>query len=415
MADSGDPLDIQAVIGQLGAVDENYLHARGIGAAVLELERLSNATAACLAFAHDVHEREGAWADVGATTAARWVASRTNTSAREVQARIRDGVSLRLLPTAAGPARRGDLSADHLRSLSRCVGRHALRAVEDEELLVGQALELSAPSFRITTRRWCENADDLVNPPAEDAEPAPKSSFHLSESMDGMFDIGGRLSPEYGALLDAILGAHVDRYLRTGHDDPSVAGKLMSELQADALMELCGQTMRRCGCEGSVPDRYRVAVTISLDHRDRGNHGQAGDDEREHGADPPMATCDSTMYRAVLGADGEILDIGRDSRKWSKGIRRAITLRDGQCVFPGCDRPPDWCDVHHCQPWEDGGHTKLGNGALLCLKHHTFLHAKKWTIRFDGCRPQVHRPDGTPFVITRWQAEGPGPEPIADP
>ena len=138
MADGSDPLDIEAVVRQLGAVDEAYLHARGVGATVLELERLSNALTACLAFAHDVHDREGQWADVGATSSARWVAARTKTPVRVLQGRIRDGVALRLLPSAAGPARRGDLSADHLRSLSRCVEQHPLRAVEDEDLLVGQ-------------------------------------------------------------------------------------------------------------------------------------------------------------------------------------------------------------------------------------------------------------------------------------
>lgn len=401
MADRGDLLDIQAVVRQLGAIDTTYLHGLGVGVAVLELERMSNAVAACLAFAHDVHEREGQWAEVGATSAARWVAARTNTSAREVQGRIRDGVALRLLPSAASPARRGELSSDHLRSLARCVDRHPLRAVEDEDLLVGQALELSAPSFRITTRRWRDHADDLVNPPTGDGDTAPRSRFHLSEGMDGTYDVAGRLTPEHGTLLAAILGAHVDRFLRAAHDDPAVAGRLRSELQAEALMDLCGQAMRHCGCEGSVPDRYRVAVTIDLDQ-----HETDASDQR---AEPPMETCDSTMYRGVLGADGEILDIGRDTRKWSKGIRRAITLRDGQCVFPGCDRPPDWCDVHHCRPWEDGGDTKVGNGALLCRLHHTFLHAKQWSIRFDGCRPRVHRPDGTLFTITRWEADDPGP------
>ena len=166
-----------------------------------------------------------------------------------------------------------------------------------------------------------------------------------------------------------------------------------------ALLDLCGQSMRRCPCEGSVPDRHRVVVTVPHDLH----------------ADAPMATCDSTMFRAVLGADGEILDIGRDTRKWSKGIRRAITLRDQHCVFPGCDRPPSWCDIHHCRPWEDGGDTKIDNGALLCRHHHTFLHAKRWTIQFHSCTPTVHRADGTPYVIHPWQAGDHPPDPQADP
>ena len=35
--------------------------------------------------------------------------------------------------------------------------------------------------------------------------------------------------------------------------------------------------------------------------------------------------------------------------------RRALTLRDRGCVFPGCDRPPGWCEGHHIVPWPAGG------------------------------------------------------------
>ena len=48
-----------------------------------------------------------------------------------------------------------------------------------------------------------------------------------------------------------------------------------------------------------------------------------------------------------------------------------------------CDRPPSWCDVHHCQNWEHGGPTNSNNGALLCRHHHTFLHKNHWTIEVE--------------------------------
>jgi hypothetical protein len=35
-------------------------------------------------------------------------------------------------------------------------------------------------------------------------------------------------------------------------------------------------------------------------------------------------------------------------------------VRDGGCVFPGCDRPLAWCDAHHLWHWVDGGPTDLG-------------------------------------------------------
>jgi len=49
----------------------------------------------------------------------------------------------------------------------------------------------------------------------------------------------------------------------------------------------------------------------------------------------------------VLGAASEPLDVGRATRLIPPAIRRALIARDRGCAFPGCRRPPRWCDAHH--------------------------------------------------------------------
>ena len=69
-------------------------------------------------------------------------------------------------------------------------------------------------------------------------------------------------------------------------------------------------------------------------------------------------------------------------------------LRDGGCAFPGCDRPPRWCDGHHIRHWTDGGHTALTNAVLLCGHHHRLIHSNTgWTVHMtrDG-RPAFSPP-----------------------
>ncbi len=75
---------------------------------------------------------------------------------------------------------------------------------------------------------------------------------------------------------------------------------------------------------------------------------------------------------------------------------RAITVRDRGCSFPGCTRPPNWCDAHHLKWWaRDLGETSYANGALLCAFHHTEIHRGDWRIQ-PG-------PDGVPeFVPPKW-------------
>ncbi|NYJ74340.1 HNH endonuclease signature motif containing protein [Allobranchiibius huperziae] len=84
--------------------------------------------------------------------------------------------------------------------------------------------------------------------------------------------------------------------------------------------------------------------------------------------------CDADLIPTVLGTDSEPLDVGRAKRLFTGGLRTAIIHRDRHCTFPGCDRPPDWCDAHHVTPWWAGGETTLTNAALLCARHHTIVH-----------------------------------------
>ena len=84
--------------------------------------------------------------------------------------------------------------------------------------------------------------------------------------------------------------------------------------------------------------------------------------------------CDCSLSRIVLGPDGEIIDIGRKTRVWTAAQRRAIIVRDRHCTWPGCDRDPRWCDVHHLKHWADGGSTDVANGALRCRFHHVLTH-----------------------------------------
>ncbi|MGH3260399.1 MAG: DUF222 domain-containing protein, partial [Trebonia sp.] len=81
------------------------------------------------------------------------------------------------------------------------------------------------------------------------------------------------------------------------------------------------------------------------------------------------------------------LDVGySDSIPWH--VRRAVQLRDGHCAWPGCDRPPAHCDVHHLRHRQDGGETTLGNLALACQFHHDVcIHRRGWRL--------ILHPDGT--------------------
>ena len=110
--------------------------------------------------------------------------------------------------------------------------------------------------------------------------------------------------------------------------------------------------------------------------------------------------CDAEIMPAVLGSASEVLDLGRSERLVTPALRRALSLRDGGCIFPGCEVPDVSCEAHHIIPWWNHGPTSLWNLVLLCPHHHAEVEPARF---FSGAPPDkwVIRmgPDGIPEVI----------------
>ncbi|WP_343898648.1 HNH endonuclease signature motif containing protein, partial [Ornithinimicrobium humiphilum] len=89
--------------------------------------------------------------------------------------------------------------------------------------------------------------------------------------------------------------------------------------------------------------------------------------------------CEADIIPVVLGGPSEILDQGRRKRLVTPAQRVRLAARDRGCTIPGCTVPATWCDAHHVIPWAMGGRSDLSNYALLCPRHHTFVHDRNLT------------------------------------
>jgi hypothetical protein len=104
--------------------------------------------------------------------------------------------------------------------------------------------------------------------------------------------------------------------------------------------------------------------------------------------------CQAGILPAVLGEKSEVLDLGRESRYFKPGQRKAMNLRDQECTTVGCSMPAEFCEAHHKKPWAKGGNTDLEDGKLLCPFHHHRAHDPGWITH--------HHPNGT-TTFTRRQ------------
>ena len=93
--------------------------------------------------------------------------------------------------------------------------------------------------------------------------------------------------------------------------------------------------------------------------------------------------CEADIIPMVLDGPSEVVDQGRRHRLVTPGQRVRLAVRDKGCTVPGCTVPATWCDAHHVIPWARGGRSDLSNYALLCPRHHTWVHERDLTATVD--------------------------------
>jgi hypothetical protein len=83
--------------------------------------------------------------------------------------------------------------------------------------------------------------------------------------------------------------------------------------------------------------------------------------------------CDGGVVAVSIDEQAGVLDVGRRTRAIPEAIRRALTIRDHACRFPGCSNTR-FLHGHHVRHWLHGGRTALDNLVLLCSFHHRAVH-----------------------------------------
>jgi hypothetical protein len=273
-------------------------------------------------------------------------------------------------------------------------------AAQAEAVLVEHAGNLDPAGLRTAGARILEHvapelAEEHERRRLADGEKRAheRRSFTLHPDGTGGVRLRGLLDEEAAATLRAAIEPlTAPRTHPDGIRDDRTAG----QRRADALTEVCHLALTTEQLPEHGGDRPTIIVTVDY-HTTRQTLGVGTLDTGERLSPEAVRrlACDAKLIPAVLNSTGQPLDLGRERRLFTSALRRALTLRDRGCAFPGCDRPPQWCQGHHIVHWIEGGPTSLNNGVLLCGHHHRIIHHRQWTIRIAA--------DGLPeFIPPTW-------------
>jgi hypothetical protein len=318
-----------------------------------------------LSFARDAAEfaATDAWEEDGSASPIDWLRFNCHLTSTVAADRIAVGESMNRLTESVQATLSGEIGFAHLKDMVRTAD--AVGSKFDETKLLEKARENSPGKFHFICHRY-RHAADRKGFEAEQAELVEIRKLTISTCEDGVVLVNGVLDPVGGAAFRTTIGSLAQK--SGAHDDRDLERR-----QGDALVELAS----------GGGSQAQIQVTSSIETL----LGLAGASAAEMEFSLPVSSttverlaCDSSIARVLLDSESVVIDVGRSKRVVSEPARRALTARDGNCRWPGCDRPASWSAAHHVVHWIHGGTTDLDNLILLCHRHHWMVHEGNWQI-----------------------------------
>ena len=342
------------------------------------------------------------WCASGCRSCAEWLSYRIGMTLGPARERVRVARALRELPKISAEMESGQLSYCKARAITR------VATPESDEEWVELARLSTGSQLEQMTRLYGREKTDAFGDKTDDQN--SRETWLRHHFDEGMMVIQVRVEPEDGERVLAALRAARDTLRDEGETNVS-AGTSSPQTVSDVSAETSSpQTVSDVSAGTSSPptmlDGLSAVAEAFMAHglgarcggeRNmvllRTSRAQLGGDTHVGGRidDGPVVTsetaqplsCDASVVEVTGDEHGaNVLDIGRRTRSIPPAIRRALTVRDEGCRFPGCNNTR-YVDAHHIEHWAHGGETKLQNLALLCHRHHQLVHEGGYSIRED--------------------------------
>ena len=332
-------------------------------------------------------------------TTAQWLSWRCGISPSTAREHVRVARALVELPVTTAAFASAELSYSKVRALVR------VATPSTEAGLVEVARDANAAQLE----RIVASCSRLLDEARSDETLAAREARRgLDRSIDehGMHVYVLRVPPEEGAVVDKALEQLDDvRYAEeraalkasgaTG-DDARPARVPIAQRRADAMMRLIEAGRYAALAPDAVPrEQYVVMLHVRPGDARVGGDGlvHLGSDIALHPKVAARLGCDALVQLSLDDGDGSSLDLGREVRTATRKQRRALLAKYDTCVFPACQAPASWCEMHHLQYWTKGGPTDFENLTPVCKRHHRAVHEGGWRLvldpygRFDAIGP----------------------------
>lgn len=315
----------------------------------------------------------------------------------------------------------GVLSRRHIQVLSNADNPRTTAALTDaQDYLIAAARDCTWRQFKQAVRYWELAADPDGTEPRIQAEKRRGSILTLA---DGTVKQTTYHPPVVGAAVKNAVETRAKQYWtedqRRAEHDPDYTPRTHAQRIADASAQLQIDGHHATAPVGAPPLIHIVmSQTVAEDalarlHQPDNDHPdrlpldsdtvdgrcELIDGTPIHPAAAISLLARATLRRLVIGADSEILDLGRAVRGFPRRLHQALlAVGRGSCAIPGCDAPVAWLEADHIHPWSKGGTTATTNGQILCAAHNKAKsdRVKNETAKNDAASCNQTRADQIP-------------------
>ena len=310
----------------------------------------------------------------------------------EVQRQIAAGRSARDHAGTRRAMEDGDIGPRHAERIAQVLSATPLEhRAEVEEELLELAGRLDALAFGRAARRLLGR----IRPEAlarDERRQHLDRAFRGTDTEDGGFAFSGLL---YG------VAAEQARVALNAFRRPDTPDEVRTPAQrgADAFEQLCAAALRLGDAPTQHGERPHVGVLFTAEQYAALSRSPelvagsfAGSSQAASGRELRELTDDCELFRVVLDARGVPIEVSSEVRTVPVGLWRALLVRDGGCVWEGCDAPASWCDVAHGKrSYARKGRLSLENALLLCRRHHRRFDQGPFTVAIDGDQVTIRR------------------------
>ena len=349
----------------------------------------------------DVNE---AWAPLGFSSCAAWLAWRIGVGTKTAREQVRVARALGSLPKLDALFGRGELSYSKVRAITR------VATAKTEQDFIDFALTSTAAQRSLLVRSYRDVLGQASASSGGEQQATGDRFMRRSAAPGGMVRIEIQLPPEEAALVwDAVMSAasggpteeasaeaSADDFAAEATEEASAEAPARDEREpeqrhADAIVDVARAYLQHR--PRTLGSGYELVLVTSKEQLEQaaGTLGAPGGFLRDGtpvsvGVARMLACCGSKVA-VTVGEHGDVLDVGRRTRVIPSAIGRALWLRDHGCRVPGCERR--WhLHAHHLHEWADGGPTKLSNLVLVCPAHHRMIHEGTLDVKLRDGQPR---------------------------